>query len=295
MPYYVNAQALLADIRLRLEGLGSGSSALVVEGPDDKRLFYHRITSHAEVVVAGGKKLVRAGMASMLENDHGRILFLTDCDYDVWTGELRGGSDVVITRGCDIEADLISIGVLERLAVELAPHAVESKGGASRVAIDIRERAEKMSLALGRVRMAGQPLGIDLNLDKLDLSKYWDRNADLILIDKLIQTTWERIKVTGIVRSQWQEMIGATPTDTLMCNGKDLLRSVQLFFRVLYGMNSKVTPEIIAVMLRLALDDARFENWSVVDRIRKWEAQNGRELLVSPITKKRLESDLSAY
>lgn len=283
MPFYIDAQVLLADIRLRLEGLGAASSALVVEGPDDKRLFYRRIASTAEVVVAGGKRLVRSGLASMLERDHGRILFLTDCDYDVRTGELRGGSDVIITRGCDVEADLISLGILESLAVELAPQAVEAKGGASRVGLDVREHAEQMSLALGRIRMAGQPLGIDLNLDKLDLSKYWDKESNRVQTAKLTQTTWERIKETGITRTEWQNKIDEMPTGGLMCNGKDLVRSSQLFFRILYGMNSKITAEIMAMMFRLTLDDERFESWTVVDRIRKREAQNGRKMLTAPV------------
>jgi hypothetical protein len=241
------------------------------------------MTSTAEVVVAGGKTLVRAGLASMLERDRGRILFLTDCDYDVRTGELQGGPDVVITERCDVEADLIKLGVLEKLAVELTPSAIETKGRASQIALDVREHAEQLSLELGRIRLAGQPLGVDLNLDKLDLSKYWDHTSDTVLTDKLIQTTWNRVKANGITFTEWQSKIEATPSDNAMSNGKDLVRSSQLFFRRLYGMNNKVTYEIIAMMIRLALDDERFENWSVVDRIRKWEVHNGRNLFTRTI------------
>jgi hypothetical protein len=276
LPFYVNAQALLADIRLRLEGLGTASSALVVEGPDDKRLFYGRIASSAEVVVAGGKRLVRAALGAMLAVDHGRILFLTDCDYDVRTGELRGGPDVIITKGCDVEADLISLGLLEKLAVELAPRAVETKVGASRIGSDVREHAQQMCLALGRIRMASQPLGIDLGLDQLDLAKYWDKSSDRILIDKLTETTWGRIKVSGISFADWRARINDMPADDAVCCGKDLIRSSKLFFRALYGMDTRVTYDAIAMMLRLALDDERFEGWTVVERIRKWEAFNGR-------------------
>jgi hypothetical protein len=278
LPFYVNSQALLADIRLRLEGLGTESAALVVEGPDDKRLFYERTASSAEVVVAGGKRLVRAALAAMLEGDHGRILFLTDCDYDVRTGELNGGPDIIITKGCDVEADLISLGLLEKIAVELAPHAVETKVGASRIGTEVREHAMRMCLTLGRIRMASQPLGIDLELDKLDLGKYWDKPSDRILVDKLTSSTWGRVKASGVSFTNWQKRINDMPADDAMCCGKDLIRSSRLFFRALYGMDNKVTADSIAMMLRLALDDERFEGWTVVERIRKWEAIHGRKV-----------------
>ncbi len=279
MPFYVSAEALLADIRLRLEGSGVKSTALVVEGPDDKRLFYHRVSPTAHVVVAGGKTLLRSGLLSMLETDHGRILFLTDCDYDVRNGQLTGGPNVVITAGCDIEADLISLGVLDRLAVEIAPRAVETRGGAAKIGKDVREHAEKLCRALGRIRMASQPLGVDLCLDEWDFGKFWDRKTDAVLSDKLEQTAWSRLKSTGISRDQWHSLISDMPNDGSMCNGKDLVRASQLFFRAFYRMSNKITAEIMAMMLRLALDDQQFDSWSVVHRIRKWEGFYGRDLL----------------
>lgn len=281
MPFYINAQALLADIRLRLEGLGPTSTALVVEGPDDKRLFYHRASPSATIVVAGGKTLLRAGLASIIKSDSGRILFLTDCDYDVRRGDLTGGPNVVITHGCDVESDLIELGLLAQLAVEVTPRALEGDGNASRVADSVYDHALRMSIALGRVRMAAQPLGIDLGLDELDLAKIWDKESDAIMTDKLEYITWARLKPSGISREEWHALIEATPTDALMCNGKDLVRATQLFFRKLYRMSNGITCEILTTMLRLAVNEEQFERWSVVSRIHKWEARYGRKLLMN--------------
>jgi hypothetical protein len=136
----------------------------------------------------------------------------------------------------------------------------------------------RMCVVLGRIRMASQPLGIDLGLDRLDLAKYWDKPSDQILIDKLVETTWGHVKESGVTFADWRARVTEMPADDAMCCGKDLLRSSRLFFRGLYGMDNKVTADAIAMMLRLALDDERFESWTVVERIHKWEALNGRKV-----------------
>src|SRR5580658_6101375 len=117
MSFYPDAQALLSDVRLRLEALGEKSSALIVEGNDDQRLFHSWVAATAQVVPTGGKTLLRSALLSIREDDRGRVLFLTDCDYDVAAGTLRGGPDIVITSTCDVESDLIELGILERLAI----------------------------------------------------------------------------------------------------------------------------------------------------------------------------------
>jgi hypothetical protein len=237
------------------------------------------MSSSATIVVAGGKTLLRAALLATTESDRGRILFLTDCDYDVRRGELLGGPDVVITHGCDVESDLIELGVLNRLAVELTPRAIETGASAARIGSDVRDHARMISVALGKVRMAGQALGVDLCLDKLDLSKVWDKDSDIVLSDKIEYITWARLKQLGVSKAEWHTLLENAPKDILMCNGKDLVRAVQLFFRKLYGMNNNVTPEIIAMMLRLATSDDQFESWSVVARIHKWESRHERRLL----------------
>lgn len=281
MAFYVSADALLADVRLRLEGLGEGATALVVEGYDDKRIFYDRISLTADVVPAGGKRLLRAGLAAISETDKGRILFLTDCDYDVFGGMLQGGPDVVITNSCDVESDLINLGILEEIVVEVIPGVVQSKGSSTRVAEDVRQCAEAISVPMGRVRMAAQPLGVDLDLENLDLGKYWDSGSRQCNIEKLNWTVCNKLRRAGVrlSKGEWEQRLADTPTDAIVCNGKDLFAAAQMIMRTQYKMSNKYSFEIIVSMARLSLDEERFERWSVVRRIRQWEKRNSAQLL----------------
>jgi hypothetical protein len=218
----------------------------------------------------------------MRAEDKGRILFLTDCDYDVAAGTLQGGPDVVITATCDVESDLIGLGILERLAIEVVPRrAIESKDGAARIGIDVRNHAERAALPLGRIRLAAQPLGVDLGLDDIDFSKYWDKQTDILLGEKLDTVIWNLLsKKANIDRSEWDERLLMISNDPKICHGKDLINAAQMFFRILYKMDNKVTSEMLAMMMRLTVDQILLEKWLVVQRIRKWESRYGRSVLV---------------
>jgi hypothetical protein len=280
MAFYVNAQSLLSDARLRLDALGEASSILIVEGNDDKRLFYTRMSATSDVMPTDGKKLLRLALESIRESDKGHILFVTDCDYDVPAGDLHGGPDVIITTSCDVESDLIALGILDKVAVEVVPHAIASKGSAEKIGTDVREHAERMTLPLGRIRMAAQPLGVDLSLEDIDFSKYWDKKTKVVLEDKLIRITLDHLaKELNITREEWEERLLATPNTSTVCHGKDLVKAAQMFFRYLYKMDNKITPDILAMMMRLAVDQTLFESWSVVKRIRAWENRCGRKVL----------------
>jgi hypothetical protein len=280
---YVSADALLADVRLRLDGLGDDAAVLVVEGADDKRVFYRHMAPLADVMPCGGKRLLRASLAAMLATDEGRILFVTDCDYDVLNGTLHGGPNMVITKACDVEADLIDLGVLEKLIPEVVPNAMGSKTSASKIATNARGYAEKVAEIMGRIRIVAQPIGVDLDFDNWDLLKFWDAKSGEPLAKKMHQAVLARLKRASVSISEadWMARIGDVSDDCAVCNGKDLIAAVQMVLHTRYKMNHKFSKEIIAGMMRLALDDAQFANWSVVTRIRAWEKRHGRALLLA--------------
>lgn len=283
MAEYVNAQALLADVRLRLDGLGQASAALVVEGPDDKRIFYHRLAAVADVVPSGGKRLLRAGLAAMQRGDEGRILFLTDCDYDVLKDSLHGGPNIVITKACDVEADLIELGVLEKVVVEVVADAILTKKSAAMVASNVRSRAEEIAAVIGRIRIVAQPLGVDLDFDNWDLAKFWDASTSRPLVPKIYQTVLARLKRAGvsITPAEWKALMDGAPNESWVCNGKDLVAAVQMVLRKHYKMDHRISKDTIVGMMRLSVDDAQFESWSVVARIHQWEKRSGRVLLAA--------------
>lgn len=284
MSNYVNAQSFLSDVRLRLDALGPKSTVLVVEGNDDRRLFITRIISSSDVVPASGKTLLRSALELIRETDKGRVLFFTDCDYDVPAGTLHGGPDVVITESCDVESDLVNLGVLAKVSVEVVPQAITAKDMPLKIETRVREYAQRLALPFGRIRMAAQPFGVNLKFEDIDFSKYWDDKTRKILSDKIYQVMWDHLSEDlNISRQDWDARLQEIPDNLVLCHGKDLVKAAQMFFRYLYKMDNKINKDVLAMMLRLAVDQKIFESWDVVKRIRKWEARYGSSML-APIT-----------
>ncbi|MBQ1017992.1 hypothetical protein KBX71_08950 [Micromonospora sp. D93] len=276
MPDY-SAAALLSDAHLRLDGLGQEYGILVVEGPDDKRLFYGRVRDPRQIVIASGRTLLLAAYSQAASIDRRRIIFFTDCDYEVRQGNLRGGEGLVITAGTNVESDLLELNALALIITEIAPSAIADEQ-VQRIADKVLEKAKSVSLPIGRMRMAAQPLGVDLSFDDLELSKYWDKRGHSFKEAKLLDVLEVKIKQAGH-GVDWKGLVEATPTDEGMCNGKDTLRAARFLLHHYYKVPNHITDNLVQMMVRMSLDDSAFRQWSVVKRIQAWEGRTGRLVL----------------
>jgi hypothetical protein len=277
VPEYRSANVLLADALLRLEALGGERGILVVEGHDDRRIFYARALHPTQVLVSGGRTLLLSAYSEASAGLRDRLLFLTDCDYAVRAGKLSGGPGLVITSGADVEADLLALGVLEPVVTEILPSALH-RDRVHVVCQELLGAARALALPLGRVRMATQPLGVDLNLDDLDFSKYCDRKSVSLSVSKLHSVVATKLARAG-VDVNLADLVAATPSDEGMCNGKDLVRAVRFILHRVHRIPLEITDSILRHMVRLALDAKRFEEWSAVQRIRSWEERTGSLIL----------------
>lgn len=280
MSNYPSAGALIADAHFRLDGLdasGARLGILVVEGPDDKRLFYHRVLNPAQILPAGGQRLLLAAYAAASPSDHDRILFITDCDYSVRLGELSGGHGLVITSGTDVESDLLTLGLLRKIVTEIAPSAL-SVNQVEKVAAEALSLAVSLALPLGRIRMASRPLGVDLGFEDIDFSKYWRRGERTLDEEKLIRVCANKLRAEAC-SADLKHLVSQTPDDAGMCHGKDLLSALRTILLHEYRVDAKVTVDILRMMLHIALDDASFNSWTVTSRMRTWAAKTGSTIL----------------
>src|SRR4051794_24621536 len=101
--------------------LPADHAALIIEGAGDRKVFAPLCCSPTQVVIAGGKTLVREAHAAMQRDDRGRFVFVVDCDQDVARGDLRGAQDLIISEKADLEGDLLALGSLEPAVVQLVP------------------------------------------------------------------------------------------------------------------------------------------------------------------------------
>ncbi len=281
MPEYLNAASLLADARLRIEAYQEKLGVLVVEGPDDRRLFYTRVKDPSQIIAAGGRTLLLSAYDKASREDLSRMVFLTDCDYAVRRGEISGGSpSLIITVGTTIESDILDLGTLAPVVMEVVPTAVTAKH-LPYVCDEIVRLATLIALPIGRVRMAIQSLGIDVGLAQIDHVKYWSKRDGEFDTHKLNVVVEEKLRREGIV-VDLADLVSKTPSDNGMCNGKDLVAAIRFIMHSKYRVGNDISVSILTRMLRLAITNSAFESWSVVRKVRRWEAESDANLLATP-------------
>lgn len=274
-----SADAQLAEIRLRLDGVALPSpAALLVEGPDDKRLFLPFARHPGLVVPCVSRDRVLAVTDKMTASDRGRMLALIDCDFEVAMGNLQLQSGLVVTGGTDVEADMLLLGLLSRIVQHLIPGEINEPGELEQVAKGILEDASKLAIPVSRARMAAQPFGIALGIEVFPFAKHVLSSGDLDT-QKVIRTIHSRL--SGVIDlAGFTEKYESTPSDPRLCKGDDLLAAVAFILRKKYRASNKTNPEMLNLMLRSCMADPTvFEDWSVVQRIRVWEQRAGVTVL----------------
>ncbi|MEV6194792.1 hypothetical protein AB0M19_20635 [Streptomyces sp. NPDC051920] len=267
------------DAELRVDGLGPSKAVLVVEGPDDKRVFARHVADPAQILPAGGRRILLSAHESANDTQRQKIIFVTDCDYEVRRGSLRGAPDLVITTFTDMESDLLALGLVESVVLELVPRALESRAACNQISTRIRTRAEQLALPLGRLRMAAQPLGIPLNLDDIKLSRYWDPKTGSVNLTRLVDAMHS--KVSSIIDfNGWRKLIADAPEDIGMCHGKDLVRALAFLLKSEYRVDG-ASVELVARIIRASLAGHHLESWEVIRRIKMWQEMNRRYVLTA--------------
>lgn len=265
------------DAELRADGLGASKGILVVEGPDDKRVFARHVQDLSQILPAGGRRMLISAHEKANPQQRTKILFVTDCDYEVRRGALRGFPDLVITTLTDMESDLLDLGLIELLVLELVPQALESQAVCQSISAKLRGKAEKMALPIGRLRMAAQPLGIPLDWGDVKIARYWDPRTESVDFAKFIDAMHSKVS-DEVSFIEWRKLATETPEDVSMCHGKDLVRILASLLKSEYRVEN-ITADGLARMMRANLTRDYLDSWGVVRRIKTWQVGNQRQIL----------------
>lgn len=278
MPQYLSAQALLEDVRLRLDAFGALEAAIVVEGWDDKRVFRRYARRPQQIVVAGGKRLLIAARDAADADDAGRILFVADCDFDVPLGRMSPGNGLVVTTHADVESDLIDLGVLEHVVAELVSVAIhEDRLGL--LTAQVHERAVSLASRLGQIRLAGLAFCEALDVHRLELRKFRRQHSAEVDFEKLIRSAYTSTSDPQMSLTDFTKRVHASSPSYSACNGHDLVRAIaDVIRRDFKGQGA--TEESVARCVRLSFSSDMFDRWEVATRVRAWEDAMGRMVLL---------------
>jgi hypothetical protein len=280
MTSYLSGAEILADARMRLSGLPHDQGVLILEGGDDVRLFLDRAVGLESLIASGCKRKLLEAHALLQAGEHLQMVFLTDCDYDVPTGRLTPSRNLIVTKFTDIEADLLALGVLERIVLELVPQAVASDQQRETITTAVMRRASALAGGVGRFRLLSAQQRLCLVFTGLKLSRHRTQGAESVDIERLARTLAARSGSCRLNAAELAAAVAEIESDAKLCHGKDLLYAIVTVLHQDYGVPRARLTEVQS-MLRLALTPEAFERWEVVRRIEAWERRASRRVLAS--------------
>jgi hypothetical protein len=277
MPAYPSAEALVSDALLRRDRFGPLFGILVVEGPDDKRLFSERTVYRQQVIAAGGRRLLLASHTASLTRKYDSLIFVTDCDYDVAMNLLSPAPGLIITEHADLESDLLAYGGWERLVVQLVPAALDDDDKLDEIVVAVMARTVALADVLGRFRKVARELGFIADTD-IRHTRYRRSGTDQIDEERLLRSLWQHSEECTLNLEDFTARINSIRSDYDNCNGHDLVRALQHVLREDYGVRG-VSVENLEDLLRHGVSKDSFETWSVTVRIRRREHESNITLL----------------
>jgi hypothetical protein len=280
MPAYPSAESLIADARLRLDRFGKDHGVLVVEGPDDKRLFAPLAKNRQQVIAAGGKGRLLAAQSLAVEHEHNRVLFLADCDYDVALGHLAPAKNLVITTYADVEADLLALGAVRHLVENLVPATLDSDEYLEEVVEAVFTRSTALADVLGRLRRVARSEGFKVDTKSVKHHKYRRQRSDEVDEPKLIRALRQGSPDCPLPSDELESLVGKISRGYENCNGHDLVAAIGHVLRDDFGVRNQ-TVESLEKLVRYRVPADLIASWKVIQRIRGWEVgENCRILLV---------------
>lgn len=279
MPEYRSGIEVLADARLRAGGLGRNRGVIVLEGGDDRRLVGPHCVSLAQIVVAGNKPKLLVAYRSRQASDEGRIVFVTDCDYDVAAGHLgHDRTDLVITQHADMEADLVGIGLLRNVVGELVPDSLESDDRMTRTTQHVLDEAVALASVLGRLRQASHIHSLGLNFRGIEVRRFRKRGGRVSSEAETLSKILQRSPGAAVDLPTLSELISDIPDSLAVCQGHDLIDAIACVLHQEYRVPLR-RVEAVGPILRSALDGQSFRTSPVGTRLSAWEERHSRVIL----------------
>jgi hypothetical protein len=261
---------VVAEIKM-LRNTDQYRSFLIVEGPDDQRLFKHHTDPDAcELVMANGKTALLEVIRRLNAQTFQGALGVTDNDCDSLDGRARDGDNLIaLSEARDLDTWLIWSPALDKFLHDTIDQArLRGLGGTG----GVRQRLAAAARPLGELRRWALLHQKALDFKRLHVMNFVD--------DRWQPRAQPHEQAAQLLSCDPDQILGelqalSAAPDHLVCHGHDLLSLLHRGMArggILEGPNISV-PQLRA-SLRLALERAHWGASQLARDIRAWEATN---------------------
>jgi hypothetical protein len=256
---------------------------LIVEGSTDEPCLGGICFHGSDQVFSAGSRDLVEQLLTLLEKDpidNCECIYLVDCDARGKTAHLCDRDALVVSINCDLEADLVNLGVASRVirpfvaSDQAATHLVERAVAMAAPMSAVRRAASSQSVSMKRrsrqLALADLPGGV---LENWEQSAPDDASAVSAVAHQLAWDVETRARVSAAM-----DEVPRTFHGSIL--GKDVLDAL---FRLMLsegaGDARGWTRDHFHQRVRAGLRPEDTGGWEVARRMRKWSESGGRELL----------------
>lgn len=290
-------------VRMKCRALLPEQRLVIVEGRTDSLFMRQILRQEHKVHFSRGKDRIMPAYEDLTREFGDSLVFLVDCDDSTPTS-LKGRGNLVISQHRDLESDLVfALDGFRRVGIELYGAVTDENSPVEPLVETALLASSEVAASLHDVRVAARSLGLPLKirdprtnrkrgLRPLDVSDttswFHDRHDDRVsAIATSLSTAlrWPSDQMTDVV-SLSRRQTPCSRHAVLHCyqcaklckvNGHDLVQL--LVVRMHFDTGMSVSEEQLARDLRVSSDLRKAETWHVVQRLRRWEASAGSQLL----------------
>lgn len=262
-------------------------SFLLVEGTTDKSVFKRYVNiQKCQITVAYGKENVIDTIAILEQESFPGVLAIVDADFTVLAGMTPTTPNVLFTDAHDMETMIIQSPALEKVLDEFGSEdkiaeLVKTSGK------EVRRILIEASLPIGYLRWISLLDGLSLTFEGLDFNKFVAKETLFIDTLKLIKNVKDKSHKPALAEMQLHSRLQEIKDDTHklwhVCCGHDLVHVLSIGLCKAMGTcnTNDVRPEVLERSLRLAYEQAHFQNTQLYLSIQHWEKANRPFVILS--------------
>lgn len=253
---------------------------LIVEGPTDESLLAPHCAK--QVFAAGTRALVEQLLVHLRDQPIAGCdcVYLTDCDARGKSIALREERSLVVTTNCDMEADLVALGVAAKVLTEILPQDV--------AASEVVSAAIALAIPVSQVRRAAAQAGVTfkrsggarLALRDMAPTMLRDGLKSGLSTNDVMAVVSQALGWSSADVSSVQGQLPTISADfRAVCSGKDVLDAAWIVLRS-RGVAGSLTAEALHRRVRSGFTADHVVGWDVAQRLRAWQESVGLELLL---------------
>lgn len=274
----LTSDAIASTIRL-LRDEFSGA-VLVVEGGTDATFFRRLVNNDCQIIPAHGKEKALKVIEMLDSEDFRGVIAIVDADCWHVENIHPSSTNILLTDSHDVETMILTSPALDKVLGEFSSQQKVSTFREKNNK-DVRTAILDVGMPIGCIRWASLRLNFALDFEGLSFSKFISARENLAIdVERLVTIVLSRsgARVTATdLRTLAEELTNMVHDPWQICCGHDLVHILSIGLRSLFGTNdaSKVSPDTLEKVLRLAYEPSYFQVTELFDAIVIWQQETG--------------------